>query len=550
MKLRSLWLLAFFLAACSQPSLPDFALRAEPSSLVLHPGEAQTLTLAVSPEKGFGGTLELSLENAPAGLTLSPTTIRVPSNAPSRHTLTLKASENAVPGEYAFDLKARADKLSRQVRLKLTLWPPAGTLDAAFGDNGVAVVKDALQAQGAHDAGHSLAVDAEGRILVLGESADSTGNQRLVVVRFTSEGRLDPSFGAAGVALGPTIRLEARYDLDRALSVAEDGSVLFAGYTSEGASGEDAVLCRLHADGSPDSGFGDRGCARFDSLAGGNGNDRAYTLFQRDGEAFFGGFSFRSPEEAVNAFLAKALPDGRLDFSFAEDGVLEGGNEDYDAVYSLAADDGGLFAAGTTKESGVYLMLLAKVTEDGAFDAGFGKNGVVFLGGLGGGEDDRAYAVRTTADGRAVLAGHTDTEPGREVNLDVAVVVLEPDGNLAQDFAEDGILVLGQLGGGKQNGGDMAYSLALDPKGRILVAGETYVQTDTKADYDLFVLRLLPDGRLDPSFAQDGVFVWDGGYGDDRAFEVALDQKGRILIAGATTGPDGDLDLVLLRLAP
>jgi uncharacterized delta-60 repeat protein len=44
-------------------------------------------------------------------------------------------------------------------------------------------------------------------------------------------------------------------------------------------------------------------------------------------------------------------------------------------------------------------------------------------------------------------------------------------------------------------------------------------------------MRLLPDGRLDPSFSGDGVAMLDHGYGNDSARAVVL-QRGRIVVAG------------------
>ncbi len=79
------------------------------------------------------------------------------------------------------------------------------------------------------------------------------------------------------------------------------------------------------------------------------------------------------------------------------------------------------------------------------------------------------------------------------------------------------------------------------------MAGRTFVSGHGN---DLVVLRLKPNGRLDPSFGSGGVVTYDGGNGDDGAFEVALDGSGRPVVVGYTANASGDYDILALRLVP
>ena len=66
---------------------------------------------------------------------------------------------------------------------------------------------------------------------------------------------------------------------------------------------------------------------------------------------------------------------------------------------------------------------------------------------------------------------------------------------------------------------------------------------------DFVLLRLNPDGSLDASFGVDGKLTLDTPYAQETVRQVAVQQDGKILLAGETTAGFG-LDLVLLRINP
>ena len=549
MKVRPslLWLglLALVLTACPNTHGPDFSLQLDRNDLTLHQGEQKTLTLTIQPQFGFTGTLSLSLEGAPSGVTLSPTQVTVSGKQPLNQALTLSASMSATPGNYTAQIVASKGTFHHQRSFSLNLLPPAGTLDNGFGDHGVTVVPDVLQAQGANDAGYSLAIDGSGRILVLGESEDSGGQKRLVVIRLGKNGALDSGFGPVNLA---PLGSDLLPDLDRAIQVLPlSGKILVAGYTNAGLHNQDALLARLKPDGALDTGFGSNGFFDWD---GGVGNDRAYSLaLDDDGKIVFAGFTTQSGGN-VDAYLARIQADGSgFDTGFGTGGVFAGGGSGYDAAYSVAPTTFGYVVAGTTTDDqGHRNFAVGGIGPNGSPYSGFNDGDPVTFSGLAGGDslgqkDDRAYSVAVDDRGRIVAVGMSLGASG----YDLVVLRLNADGSLDTGFGNGGKLVLDGLGGGPSSGSDVGYSVALDGEGRILVAGYTFVSGH---GFDLFVLRLLPDGSRDTSFGDNGVFVWDGGHGDDRAYEVALDDQGWILVTGSTKNADGDTDLVVLRLVP
>ena len=96
------------------------------------------------------------------------------------------------------------------------------------------------------------AVDASGRFLLSGSAS-----QKLFVARFTADGGLDPSFGAAGVT---TLPAPSGFFAGGELGIQSSGKIIVGGENHPGSAPNDTLnLYRLTADGDPDPGFGTGG---------------------------------------------------------------------------------------------------------------------------------------------------------------------------------------------------------------------------------------------------------------------------------------------------
>jgi len=110
-------------------------------------------------------------------------------------------------------------------------------------------------------------------------------------------------------------------------------------------------------------------------------------------------------------------------------------------------------------------------------------------------------------------------------------------------FNERGV-VLSSFRGEPSN----ARALRIQPDGRIIVAG-TVGSSQAKWPRRMAVARYLPDGRLDEGFGEDGWAVVKIRAGDDRAHAVALQDDGKIVIAGESLDIDSkSVDFALARL--
>ncbi|MBK7857343.1 MAG: hypothetical protein IPJ65_01715 [Archangiaceae bacterium] len=104
----------------------------------------------------------------------------------------------------------------------------------------------------------------------------------------------------------------------------------------------------------------------------------------------------------------------------------------------------------------------------------------------------------------------------------------------------DGGWTTGQLGSLDEE----AFAAALQPDGRIVVAGRSL----RTGGNDFLVLRLLADGRLDPSFNGTGRVVLDFDGGEDQAHAVLVQPDGRIVVAGFSNGLTGSYAFTATRL--
>jgi len=90
-----------------------------------------------------------------------------------------------------------------------------------------------------------------------------------------------------------------------------------------------------------------------------------------------------------------------------------------------------------------------------------------------------------------------------------------------------------------------AFSLALQPDGKIVAAGSTFNGSNT----DFALVRYTANGSLDPTFGTDGVVTTPVGTGADVAYAVAVQPDGKIVAAGfrsntARIGHNYDIALV------
>jgi len=93
-------LVAAILCSCGgggQPSHgPGFSVAASPATITVVPGATETVTVTVSPHDGFTGSVNVTISNVPAGVTVAPNPIQFSiSSSPVSHPITVNAGFDA-----------------------------------------------------------------------------------------------------------------------------------------------------------------------------------------------------------------------------------------------------------------------------------------------------------------------------------------------------------------------------------------------------------------------------------------------------------------------
>lgn len=222
---------------------------------------------------------------------------------------------------------------------------------------------------------------------------------------------------------------------------------------------------------------------------------------------------------------------GPLDPTFDMDGVVTtiiGGSTL--RCYDIAIQsDGKIVAAGETyNNSGDYIAVM-RYNNDGSLDTTFDTDGIVITD--IGNWIDIGFAVAIQSDDKIVVGGVSYVGSA----YDIAVLRYNSDGSLDTTFDADGIVTT-PIG----NESDVCNSIAIQTDGKIVVAGESYINS---TDY-ITVMRYNSDGSLDTTFNTDGIVTTLVG-SSAAAKSVAIQTDGKIVVGGVShVGSTWDIAVV------
>lgn len=299
------------------------------------------------------------------------------------------------------------------VRYDLTGGGESGILDKTFGGTGKVIVSDLGVIATA------VAAQPDGRIVVGGYQLSSSGTN-LVLVRFNSDGTLDPAFGVAGKVI--TKAGSVSFVLT-SLVIQPDGKILVGGSSFTETSIESFTLARFDSKGVLDPGFGVGGKAviPFDLFS----RVRAIAL-QGDGKVVAAGekeakkeFDPLDFDQKTHFTLIRLNKDGGLDKTFgpAKDGkvITDFGDPTSAAMGVAIQKDGRIVAAGYVTPKGLERQVaLVRYDEFGNLDPGFGIGGKVMTPVPGGSAKASSVALFPPTPGKSgrIVVGGTASSIG------------------------------------------------------------------------------------------------------------------------------------------
>ena len=409
-----------------------------------------------------------------------------------------------------------------------------GDLDQTFGNNGILEVSPSASFNQARN----FMVMPDGKIMVAG-AARVGDNNDMFLARLNPDGSYDTSFGDGGVIIYRPANFYAHYpdDIDMMgdkiivagymfepgtvpflMCLNQDGSLNtdFAGggfsaidngfamvprhmvvkdemiYWS-GYRNDIACVARFYPDGNIDSSFGENGFAitPLNDYLACNGEE---LVVLDNGKIIVAGWH-NNYGSNYNSAVYCLNPDGSLDTSFADNGILRLNlSQSHDFFVSICQqNDGKLIAGGhywiADSPALQYGVALVRFDEKGVLDPTFGDNGIFMHQYFANGES-YCVDVEIAEDNQIFFGGWYQCSGER--NLFAASV--NNDGTVNTDFGNDGYTVI------PYDGDHQAYDMDIDANGRLVVMGHDY--------YNVLLARLhsgvitdvkeiaLPDNKL------------------------------------------------------
>ena len=411
-------------------------------------------------------------------------------------------------------------------RVSITRLNPDGTVDESF-------LPMKVQSSGLPATIHDIKLQADGKILVVGNFRSVSGHVRNGIARLNTDGSLDTSFQNSmtgvtsstvnsvalqsngkiiiggqffevnGVARDHVARLNTDGSLDatfqnpkcssavNSVTVQSDDKVIIGGRFTFVHLTSRNKIARLNADGTLD--------ATFLNGSAGADNDVAFVSVQADGRILAGG-DFTSVNGLVRNRIVRLNSDGGLDDTF-QNGMA--GVNDLVNFIEQQADGKILIGGFFTSVNGTSSSKLAILNGDGSRDESFTSS----LGAF----PDYIYEAIRTPDGK-IFGGGSFQNVGGVVRQHFAR--FDPDGGLDETFA---YVYLEKLGG--------VTEINRQADGKILISG--YFRFVNGAEsYKL--ARLNNDGSSDPTFSVGTLFSSPSDY----ILKIQTLADGKILVAG------------------
>jgi uncharacterized delta-60 repeat protein len=364
-----------------------------------------------------------------------------------------------------------------------------GTLDTTFTTN---------TGTGANDYVISIAIQSDGKILVVGGFTSWNGTSVGRILRLNSDGTLDTAFTTNNGA-GAAFALNS-------IAIQSDGKILVGGDSDFWNNTGVGYIVRLNSDGTRDT--------TFTTNNGTGANNRVYSVaVQFDGKILVGG-QYTTWNGTTVGRIVRLDSTGTRDTTFTTNNGT-GANSN---IYSIAIQsDGKILVGGNfTTWNGTTVGRIVRLDSTGTRDTTFTTNN-------GTGANNIIYSVAIQSDGKILVGGQYTTWNGTTVGR---IVRLDSTGTRDTTFTTNN---------GTGANSNYVNSIAIQSDGKILLGGAFSTWNGTGVGY---IVRLNSDGTNETlsTFANAGIIP------------VAIQSDGKILVGGNFTTWNGTTVGYIVRL--
>lgn len=309
-----------------------------------------------------------------------------------------KVTSDAVGSDYANAIAIQGDgkivlagyTTSGGVKFFIVRYNDDGTLDTSFGTNGM-LHTDITS--GENDIAYGVAIQGD-KIVAVGYTGTSAD---IAIVRYNEDGTPDTSFDTDGIV---TTDIDSANNYGRAV-VIDSNNILVGG---DFGNNNKLFVLRYSSNGTLDTSFNSNG---YVTTHIGSGYTYGNSLFlDLDGKILIAGDAKVGTPAYYDFAIVRYMANGDLDTTFGTGGIVttnfnETNSNDY--AYAVKVDSSGrIIVAGHTELSGFYDFAVARYDSNGNLDSSFGKK----IYDLGSG-DDHVSCMAIQSDGKIIVAGRT-----------------------------------------------------------------------------------------------------------------------------------------------
>ena len=342
---------------------------------------------------------------------------------------------------------------------------------------------------------------------------------------------LDDSFGDGGQAIFDISN--GYHETVNDIEILNDGSILIAGTMNDGNWGSViGFVMKLNEDGSIQSNWGfNGGYTEIDIGLDTYIND----IEIMNSNIVIGGTLYYTSSENPEPFVAKLGSSGTIYlYSFGYYGAFIG---DYSPGIDIGncmeiQDDNKIILAGYTQDAQNEDLLFLRTTADGNNDGTFGDQGYKVVNSSEQGEE--VLGMGLLSNGEIIAVGYSHkTEP---TDTDYAMMVkLNSDGDLVDVFGENGILYPEWA----------TYESKINDviifEDDIFITG--YINDGS---YKVFLSKYHADGTVDESFGTDGISYFElNEYSNALNITIGLDHK--VYLCGTSGQFEGPSEILVVR---
>ncbi len=411
--------------------------------------------------------------------------------------------------------------------LPILSFSQAGTLDPAFGVEGIAM----LSPGSIHETAHDMVILEDSSMIICGVGQNGSTMSGFLM-RILPDGSQDMNFGTGGITWISYGAETYAYCMERQ----PDGKYVVSGLVYTVLPDSEFFIARFLVNGTPDPTFNSTGS--FITAYSTSEEYLASMIMQPDGKFILAGQSYTGNFSQL--LFTRVNNNGTLDNSFGTNGytAIDASVQD-ESINGLGLlTDGTIIGVGAGYQTAPLWgeqVFMAKLTSSGTPFPNFGTNGVLIPPVF----NDVSQAMDIEIDNDSLyLTGYMYDASN---NWQLFAAKLNPSGNVYSDFGTNGISFL------SLNPMNIGYDILKTSDNKLYICGTSGMGGPGNRDF--LLARFLPDGELDPDMNSTGYVLTPIRPDWDEANVVKITPTGKIVLAGMTSGlsTSGNNDIAMTR---